>query len=157
MVDIHSHVLWGLDDGARTLDDSLAMLAAAAQAGTTDIVATPHADLEYRYDPALVEQRIAELNTNTSGHPTVHYGRDFHLSFDNLQDALQHPRRYTINHGPYLMIEFPPMSASIGLRDPLAALMRLGVVPVITHPERNAVLSRVDALAEWLSFGCLAQ
>ena len=47
MVDIHSHILFGLDDGARTLEESVAMIRLAAASGTTDIVATPHADLRY--------------------------------------------------------------------------------------------------------------
>jgi protein-tyrosine phosphatase len=158
MIDIHSHILWGLDDGAETLDVSLEMLACAAAAGTTDIVATPHSDLEYRFDPALVKERIATLNSSAGAKPTVHYGCDFHLSFDNLQDALQHPTRYTINQGPYLMIEFPPASAPANLRAPVAALMQRGVVPVITHPERNAELCRCGpALDAWLGMGCLAQ
>ncbi len=158
MIDIHSHILWGLDDGAATLEESLAMLAAAAAAGTTDIVATPHSDLEYRFDPALTKERIADLQARTGGHPRVHYGCDFHLSFDNLQDALKHPARYTINEGRYLMIEFPPASAPPGLRQPVAALIRLGLIPVITHPERNTVLSRGgEVLNAWLRMGCLAQ
>ena len=54
MIDIHSHILPGLDDGSKCLDQSVAMLRMAAEAGTTDIVASPHANQEYTFDPMLV-------------------------------------------------------------------------------------------------------
>src|SRR6266702_7027112 len=60
-VDIHSHVLYGMDDGAKTLEDSLAMLQLAASDGTSDIVATPHASGQYTFNPELLDQRIAEI------------------------------------------------------------------------------------------------
>ena len=67
MIDIHSHVLFGLDDGARTLEDSLAMLRMAAEHGTTAIVATPHANLQYRYEPELIAERRAQLSEAMDG------------------------------------------------------------------------------------------
>ena len=67
-VDIHSHVLHGLDDGAKTLDESVQMLCLAAAAGTTGIVATPHASSQYAFRADLIEQRIAELQ------PLAEYG-----------------------------------------------------------------------------------
>src|SRR5438093_8548781 len=95
-VDIHSHILYGVDDGAQTLDESLEMLELARSAGTTDIVATPHANAEYGFNPELIGQRIAELR----GHVDlrIHSGCDFHLQFDNINDAVAHPEKYTINH-----------------------------------------------------------
>src|SRR5438552_626681 len=85
-VDIHSHILYGVDDGARTLAESLEMLELARAAGTTDIVATPHANAEYAFNPELIARRIAEL----SGHAAlrIHSGCDFHLQFDNIADAV---------------------------------------------------------------------
>src|SRR5262252_1634898 len=57
MIDIHSHILHGLDDGSKSLEESLEMLRVASAAGTTDIVATPHADLQYCFKPELVAPR----------------------------------------------------------------------------------------------------
>ena len=61
MVDIHSHILPDQDDGAPTFEDALSMVNMAAAAGTTDIVASPHADSRFVFDPAVVERKIAEL------------------------------------------------------------------------------------------------
>jgi protein-tyrosine phosphatase len=60
LVDIHSHVPVRLDDGARTLEDSLGMLRMAAETGTTDLVATPHANLTYKHEPRVIRDRSRE-------------------------------------------------------------------------------------------------
>ena len=62
MIDIHSHILPGLDDGSASQETSVAMLQIAAEAGTTDIVASPHANLEYTFDPERVIEEIAALS-----------------------------------------------------------------------------------------------
>ncbi|HLK19825.1 MAG TPA: CpsB/CapC family capsule biosynthesis tyrosine phosphatase, partial [Bryobacteraceae bacterium] len=105
MIDIHSHILWGLDDGARNRDESIAMLRMAAEGGTTDIVATPHANVRYAFQPELIRERIAELALESEGLPKIHQGCDFHLSYDNIQDALAFPSKYTINGLGYLLVE----------------------------------------------------
>src|SRR5215470_4893491 len=94
LIDIHSHVLYGLDDGARTREDSLAMIRMAAEHGTTDLVATPHANLQYRFDPKRIAQELEELTSASGGALRLHSGCDFHLSFDNIQDAIQNPGKY---------------------------------------------------------------
>src|SRR5258707_8582631 len=98
-----------MDDGAKTLEDSLAMLAAAAAAGTTDMVATPHADTEYEFQPGLIRERIAELKQQGSLPVRIHTGCDFHLTFDNVADALANPTKYTINQKRFLLVELSDM------------------------------------------------
>jgi protein-tyrosine phosphatase len=157
MVDIHSHILWGLDDGAETMDESVAMLKMAADAGTTDIVASPHANFRYRYEPAIVTQRIADLSAAAGGKPRIHRGCDFHLSFDNVEAALVDPRPYTINGAHYLLVEFPDASVA-GMGRILGMLLDRGLIPIMTHPERNAQLRGIpDEFVEWIEKGCLVQ
>jgi protein-tyrosine phosphatase len=157
MVDLHSHILWGLDDGAETLEESVEMLRLAVEGGTTDIVATPHANYRYRYDEAVVDQRIRELTLATEGRPIVHRGCDFHLSFDNIQDALEHPARYTIARGCYLLVEFPDTSLR-GFGQALETLIQRGLTPIMTHPERHPDLQKLTAdFLEWARSGCLVQ
>src|SRR5271157_4328314 len=106
MVDIHSHILPGLDDGSRNLEESVAMVRMAAESGTTGIVATPHANMQYPFDPLAVRNKAAELAAAVPG-VSIFTGCDFHLSFDNIEDALRNPRKYTINRTQYLLVEFP--------------------------------------------------
>lgn len=77
MIDIHSHILHGLDDGAKNLDVSIGMVKAAGAAGTTDIVATPHADTTYEFQPALIRERIAELEAAAAAPVRIHHGCHF--------------------------------------------------------------------------------
>src|ERR1041385_82087 len=97
MVDIHSHIVYGVDDGAQTIEDSLAMLEIAADAGTTDIVATPHSDLRFHYDPDLVAGRIAEMQALIGDRIRIHRGCDFHLFFDNIENCRTDRSPFTIN------------------------------------------------------------
>lgn len=158
MIDIHSHILWGIDDGPETLDDSLAMLRAAAAAGTTDIVATPHANSVYRFDPAIIRSRIVELRERHQGRPHVHFGCDFHLSMPNVGDALANPTKYTINAGRFLLVELPEMFSQESIGRALELLLREEMIPVITHPERNPVLQRSpEVMDEWINQGCFIQ
>ncbi len=158
MIDIHSHVLFGLDDGARTLDDSLAMIRMAAAHGTTDLVATPHANLEYRFDPESIAARLAQLRQACGDALRLHTGCDFHLSFENIQDALEHPRKYTINQQNYLLVEFSELLIFRNTGDIFARLGEAGMIPVITHPERNGLLrQRVEEIARWVAEGARVQ
>src|SRR5690348_11744943 len=158
MVDIHSHILPGLDDGAQTLEDSLAMLKIAAAGGTTDIVATPHANTEFTFDPALVAQKLAELTAAAGQSIRIFTGCDFHLQYENIQDAIEHPTKYTINHKNYLLVEFSDLMIFNTTGDIFYQLRSAGMVPVVTHPERNWLLQkRFEAIREWVSEGACLQ
>ena len=158
MVDIHSHILWGLDDGARDLAESLAMLELAAATGTTDIVATPHSDAQFSYAPRLVAARIAELSAAGCSAPRVHRGCDFHMSYDNISAALENPREFTINGLAYLLVEFADTSIPPFTEEILQQLLQRDIIPVVTHPERNPVLQEsLDRLRAWIGMGCLMQ
>ncbi len=158
MIDIHSHVLAELDDGARTFDESVAMARMAAAAGTTDIVASPHSNDEFQFDPVKVEAKIAELQAALGNSPVIHYGCDFHLNLENLQDALSSPGKYSIDHRGYLLVEFSDHLIPKTTTEIFAALIASGMRPVITHPERNPLLrERLTDLEGWVSQGCLVQ
>lgn len=158
MIDIHTHVLPGLDDGPQTIDESLAMLRQAAQAGTTDVAATPHLNNDYSPDADLIEERIQELQAACGPSPRLHYGCDWHLTFENVTALLDQPRRYTLNHGRYLLVELPHWVAPEGLTPVLERLLSVGITPVITHPERHAILrARIDLLQCWVHSGCALQ
>jgi protein-tyrosine phosphatase len=154
MVDIHSHILPGLDDGARSLDLSLEMLRIAAGAGTTDIVATPHANSRYRFRPGIVHDLLAELTQHAPASLRLHSGCDFHLAHDNIVDALQHPSRYTINHLNYLLIELSDLVIFHNTAELFARLEGAGMRLILTHPERNPLLRlRPELIQAWVAQG----
>ncbi len=158
MIDIHAHILFGMDDGPQTLEESLAMLEVAEASGTTDIVATPHANLEYTFDPEVVDRKIAELRRAAPGRIRIHRGCDFHLTYDNIQDALAAPAKYTINGKKFLLVELSELLIVKTTDDIFARMQGVGIIPVITHPERNALLhQRPEQIARWVTGGCLVQ
>jgi protein-tyrosine phosphatase len=161
MVDIHHHLLPGLDDGPADLATSVAMARMAAEDGITHVVATPHASSRYPFDPAAVAERLAALQAELSTERiplTVATGCDFHLSYDNIQDAIAHPKRYSLNSTAYLLVELPDYGLPPHLGETFYSLRLAGLVPVLTHPERNRTLqTNLPLLAQWLREGLLVQ
>ncbi len=158
VVDIHSHVLWGVDDGAPTIEVSLEMLRLAAEAGTTDIVCTPHSNGEFEYLPEIIDARIAELTKLTGGVPRIHRGCDLHLSFDNISEAMENPRKFAICGGRYVLVECSDLHISGSMDKVLDRLLGIDLVPIVTHPERNPILQKeMTKLDGWVEQGCLVQ
>jgi protein-tyrosine phosphatase len=158
MIDIHCHILPGLDDGSPDLEQSVAMARLAAAAGTTDLVASPHSDLQYAFDPLLVESKIAELSEACGGVVRIHYGCDFHLHYENIQKALAEPSRYAVNHKRYVLVELSELLALKATGEILERMRSAGMIPIITHPERNGVLQHhLEKLESWVGEGCCLQ
>jgi protein-tyrosine phosphatase len=158
MVDIHSHICYGVDDGARDIEESVAMLEMAIAGGTTDIVATPHSDLKFHFRPEVVAERVAEIQSRIGDRIRIHRGCDFHLFFDNIRNCLESRVNFTINGKRYLMVEFADSSIPKTINDVFTSFLQKNITPVITHPERNHLLmGRVSDMVRWVRSGCLIQ
>ena len=161
MIDIHHHLLPGLDDGSTSVANSIEMARIAVEDGITHVVCTPHANHHYAYEPQVVEQRIADLEALLARDDIplkLGRGADFHLTYDNIQTALADPARFSINGLGYLMVEVPDYGLPQGLTETFYQMQLVGLTPVLTHPERNPTLQQDPGrLEEWLRGGLLIQ
>jgi protein-tyrosine phosphatase len=158
MIDIHHHLLFGLDDGPQDIETSLAMIEAAADNGITHIACTPHANARWAFDPEVNRQKLEEIKARMNGKVTLGLGCDFHLSYDNIEDALKNRTKYTINGKQYLLVEFADLMIPPGMNEVFYEFMVAGVQPIITHPERNMTIQRhPERMKDWLRQGCLVQ
>jgi protein-tyrosine phosphatase len=161
MVDLHHHLLPGLDDGSPDLKTSVAMARMAADDGITRVVATPHASGTWPFEPNVIASKLAELRQALAQESIpliLATGCDFHLNYDNIQDGIANPRKYTLNGSQYLLVELPDFGLSPSLGEIFFDLRVAGMVPILTHPERNPTLQRDPArLADWMRDGLLVQ
>ncbi len=158
MIDIHHHLIYGVDDGARDMETAVQMAEMAAADGITHIVCTPHAVERFPYRPEENATRLAALRERVGDKVKLGLGCDFHLSFENIEDALANPHKYTLNGLNYLLVEFSDTSISPKMTEVFYEMMVAGMRPIITHPERNLTLQRSPArMRDWLKQGCLVQ
>jgi protein-tyrosine phosphatase len=161
MIDIHHHLLWGLDDGASSIETSIAMARMAVADGITHVVCSPHANGQYEYVPDVVANRIAELQRILDAEGVdlkLGRGCDFHLSYENIQEAKTHPTKFSINGLGYMLVEIPDYGVPRGLGEIFYQLQLSGMTPILTHPERNPTLQAdQQRLVEWLRGGVLIQ
>ncbi|MHB1023287.1 MAG: tyrosine-protein phosphatase [Acidobacteriaceae bacterium] len=158
MIDIHHHLLFGLDDGPETIEGSLAMAEMAISEGITHIACTPHANYHWNFDPAVNAARTEELRSRLGGRVTLGSGCDFHMSYDNVADAIANPTKYTLNGKSYLLIELPDFALPPNLSETYYELRLAGMTPILTHPERNPTLQKQpEKIAEWLRGGMIVQ
>jgi protein-tyrosine phosphatase len=158
VVDIHTHILPHVDDGASSWEVAVAMCEMAAEDGIRHIVATPHANDEYPFERIEMEQALATLRTRVERKIEMSLGCDFHFSYENLQAAMQDPRRFTIGGGRYLLVEFSEYGVPPHTLEALRKFRELGVVPIVTHPERMMAFQRNPNLAvQMVQEGCLIQ
>ena len=158
MIDIHHHLLFDLDDGPRDIVISVAMAEMSLQNGVTHIVCTPHSSEHFKFDPELNRERIEMIRQRLGNRISLALGCDFHLMYDNIEDAIANPAKYSINGKQYLLVEFPEHGISQNMKEIFFRLGLVGLTSIITHPERNPVLSRhPERMAEWIRAGCYVQ
>jgi protein-tyrosine phosphatase len=144
VIDLHCHVLPGIDDGPATIEDSLALARAAARAGTRVLVATSHVSWEYRNDAATIKRLVGALNQRLVAEGVeleVRPGAEIATSrAGDIEPA--ELARLSLGGGGYLLIEPPFTPVVSGIDALIYALQREGYRIVLAHPERCTAFQR---------------
>lgn len=162
MIDLHSHILPGVDDGAQTLEDSLEMARKAISQGITHLMCTPHHNNGKYNNPAdKIIREVANLQGELDKRGlelTLLEGQEVRLT-EFLLTAIQRDEiLFTDLDNTYLLIEFPTNEVPIYAEQVFYQLLNRGQVPVIVHPERNAVFrEEPNRLVSFLEMGTLTQ
>lgn len=157
MIDLHSHLLPGVDDGSRSVAQSLKVMKEQVARGVTDICLTPHVragDLG-KTPPEAHEAAYAALQTAALPLPRLHRGAEVMLDRP-LPPNPPSVRRFTIGGTRYLLVEFPRMVAFDTVAIALGRLIETGLLPLLAHPERYTCCSP-EAVAHWREIGARMQ
>ncbi|MDN6290694.1 MAG: tyrosine protein phosphatase [Tetragenococcus koreensis] len=162
MIDLHCHILPGIDDGADSMETSLAMAKEAVSQGITHILCTPHHNNgRYENSKATVVQAVALLQAEVDKEQialTLFEGQEVRISGELLQEINNDQLLFTDLGDTYLLIELPTMDIPAYTEELFFELRTQGKVPVIVHPERNAKFREdPNRLLPYLETGCLAQ
>jgi protein-tyrosine phosphatase len=161
MIDIHCHLLPGLDDGPSSLEESLVMVRRAFEQGVTDIVATPH-HLNGRYvNPApVVREAVDALNWLLDREKVpvrVHAGQEVHVT-SKLIEELEVGRLLPLGDTNYMLLELPFIIKESYLLELFHELRIREFTPIIAHPERHSELNRnTDLLSKLVEKGAVLQ
>ena len=158
MIDIHTHILAGVDDGASELKITTAMLAMADADGIQAIIATPHANQQYEFDPYLNQAELQRVRSLCPDAPRLYLGCELNLTPENLHAAMDYPSNYTLNGKDCLLVELPENFTPQSIDFSLQLLIEAGFRPIIAHPERNGYIQRHPKYATGIvSLGCFMQ
>lgn len=161
-IDIHSHIIPGVDDGSPNLETSLELLKLAAETGTTDIIATPHViDANSNLTWDAIQRHVEELQKKAgeSGISIrIYPGAETELNWDLLELIKKDHRSFCLAGSRYLLMEMPSLMLPPHLDEMIYELQLLDIVPVLAHPERQMqLMEKPETLLALLKKGCIAQ
>lgn len=161
MIDIHNHILMGIDDGPQSVTAMIDLLNQAKSEGVNNIVVTPH-HLHPKYNNNIqhVRDKITELNAIEDVRKlniNFYAGQEIRVT-DRVIDDINNGNIEGINNSNYLLLEFPSNEVPHYSKQLFYELQTMGYIPIIAHPERNkAIVQNLDLLYELINGGALSQ
>ena len=163
MIDIHCHILYGLDDGAQNWEESIEMAKIAEEEGIEKIVATPHlfrGNIIFK-DFGIIEEKRKELSQALKENNIdleILTGAEVHISHNLIDEIKRNRKNLVLGQSSYMLVEFPADHIFSGVKNLFFELMSEGITPIIAHPERNSVfIHNPSLLYELIQMGGIAQ
>jgi len=153
VIDLHSHLLPAVDDGSRSVEQSVKVLSAMAEQGITDVCLTPHlqAGRAEGWPPPAHDRAFEALRLQAPSTPRLHRGAEV-----MLDRPVALARNITLGGTGYILVEFPRLVAGDLITNALSQVIGQGLIPVLAHPERYSSCS-VPAVRHWKSLGAKMQ
>lgn len=160
-VDIHSHILPGVDDGSRNMDMTRELLKAEIAEGVTEIIATPHFDTEENLqDPEHIREVAAQVQkvaSELSDNLTIHTGCEILFS-RGILDLIQQDKVLTLGDTNYVLVEFYPSESHRDIYRAMRDIIQLGKSPVLAHVERyECFIGHLEYVHELIELGAYIQ
>ncbi|MCM1187232.1 MAG: protein-tyrosine-phosphatase [Lachnoclostridium sp.] len=161
IIDIHTHILPGIDDGSQSMDESIQMLRIAEREGITDVMVTPHyKGGRHNASPQTVLRLLDELREHAVAlgiSVSIHLGNEV-LYFSEVEEALDEKYIFTMNGSDFVLVEFHPGDRYGYIRNALDHVQGMGYTPVLAHVERYAcMLKDKDAVRQIRDMGVRIQ
>ena len=159
MIDIHAHILPGVDDGPKTMTESIALIQQAVKEGITDIIATSHAyNPHYHVQKETVIDQIELLRQEIKDHNiNIHKGQEIRIQ-DSTIEMLRTGEALTLADSKYVLIELPSSNIPAYTVQIIQGILSLDKVPIIAHPERNrAIAEKPERLRKLINHGAISQ
>ena len=162
IIDLHSHLIPGVDDGAQTIEQSIELARQAVDEGVEHMILTPHHRngkyINYKKDVLESAKALQEAYHQANVNLNVYASQEIRLTEKFLDDLYNGDLLSLDSSGKYYLIEFPSYRVPSNAKQVLQELIDDGITPVIAHPERNHELStKLHRLYELVQMGCLTQ
>lgn len=156
MTDIHSHILFDVDDGSKSIEESIELLKKLKDIGFNNIILTPHyiEGSEYCSKNSEKNKRLKQLKEELSNQKidiNIHLGNEIFIN-NNIYELIKAAEIKTLNNTRYILVELPFHNQIVNLEDIIYELKIKGLIPIIAHPERYSYFQKnykeVDKLRE---------
>jgi protein-tyrosine phosphatase len=157
VIDLHSHLLPAVDDGSRSVEQSVKVLESMARDGITGVCLTPHvrSTRSEAAPTAAHEQAYQALLARAPASPTLHRGAEVMLDHP-LPRSVAQARNVTLGGTRYILVEFPRLVSSDIVGNAVSQVRDLGLIPVVAHPERYSCCA-VETVRHWRALGAKMQ
>ena len=162
MIDLHSHILPNIDDGSKSLEESIAIIKQAVSNGVTDIIVTPHFILgsSYNKEKSANKKLLADLKKRVEAENlsiNLHLGNEIFVDIE-MVSLLKKKKIASLNDSRYVLFELPMNNEYKNIKKTLFDLQSVGYIPVIAHPERYRIVKENPQIVEeWQEAGAVFQ